>query len=352
MPLIPNPYRSQDGLDLPDIPLPFDDAAPVQALLARCPAAGATPLTALPAIAQEVGVAEVWAKDERARMGLGSFKALGAAYVIAADAAAANPDAPQGALEGRTYVTASAGNHGLSVAAGARVFGARAVVYLSDTVPDSFAQRLEAKGAEVVRAGQTYEASMDAAAMAADENGWTLLSDSSWPGYTDSPRVLMQGYLALMAEVTEAMAQPPTHIFVQAGVGGLAAAVAAAARAAWGDAPCIVVVEPTAAACIADSLSQGQPTLARGPVSSMGRLDCKEASLIALRGLARDADHVFTLTDRAVEDHLPPLADLGMATTPSGGASLAALICTTAQDREALGLDDGARVLTFVTEEP
>ncbi len=349
--LLPNPYRAEGGLVLTDIPLPCDDAAPVQRLLSRCPAARPTPLTPLPDLARTLDLAEVWAKDERGRMGLGSFKALGAAHVIASEAADARPDAPEGALGDRTYVTASAGNHGLSVAAGARVFGARAIVYLSDTVPDAFAQRLQDKGAEVVRAGRTYEDSMDAAAQAAQDNGWTLLSDSSWPGYTDAPRILMQGYLALMAEVAEALDTAPTHVFVQAGVGGLAAAVAAAARRSWGESPRIVVVEPTAAACIADSLRHGTPTRVAGPVSTMGRLDCKEPSFIALRGLARDADFVQTVSDAEVAGHLPRLADLGLDTTPSGGASLAALLLS-GPYRDTLGLDGTSRVLTFVTEAP
>ncbi|SNR51923.1 diaminopropionate ammonia-lyase [Puniceibacterium sediminis] len=358
MEFIPNPSRpdrvtpSAPSFPLPaDIPYPLDDATPVLALLGRCPAAQETPLVDLSDLAAECGIATLWAKDERTRMGLGSFKALGAAYVIAHAAAEANPDDPLGALKGRTFVTASAGNHGLSVAAGAAIFGARAVIYLSDTVPDSFAQRLTAKGAEVVRAGRTYEASMDAAAQTAEAEGWTLLSDSSWEGYTEIPQRLMQGYLALMAEVAEQVTEPPTHVFVQAGVGGLAAAVAVYVRARWGDAPYVVVVEPDAAPCIAQSLANGAFTPVRGPVSDMGRLDCKEASMIALRGLARDADAVVTLSDPEVNGVLKRLADLGVATTASGGASLAAVMLSRTH-RDALGLDPTSRVLTFVTEAP
>ena len=169
-------------------------------------------------LARALGVAEVWLKDERGRMGLGSFKALGAAYVIACDAGdAADPGT---ALEGVTYVTASAGNHGMSVAAGARVFGARAVVYIAETVPESFADRLCGKGAEVVREGAVYEDGMAAAAEAARDKGWRLLSDSSWPGYMAPPHRLMEGYLVLMDEAAEAMPDAPTHILLQAGVGG------------------------------------------------------------------------------------------------------------------------------------
>ncbi|MEM6744907.1 MAG: pyridoxal-phosphate dependent enzyme, partial [Pseudomonadota bacterium] len=236
MRVLTNPHRGA-GLPeaaLPGIPVPSIDAARPAALLARCPAAARTPLIASPSLARALGVAEAWVKDERARMGLGSFKALGAAYVIACDAQA-------GRAQGAAYVTASAGNHGLSVAAGARAFGARAVVYLSRQVPQAFADRLAALGAEVVREGEDYKASMQAAAEAAEAQGAILLSDSSWPGYTEKPHRLMEGYLALMAETFEQMPDAPTHILLQAGVGGLAAAAAALARARWGDAPRIVV---------------------------------------------------------------------------------------------------------------
>src|SRR6056297_2983029 len=215
MDTLDNPFR---GKGLPEdvltgAPWLSIDAASPEALLAQCPAAAQTPLVAVEGFA-----APLWIKDERGRMGLGSFKALGAAYVIAHEAAATGKAPMAQALAGRTYVTASAGNHGLSVAAGAHVFGARAVVYLARTVPEGFADRLRAKGAEVVRAGDDYEASMDAAAQAAEDHGWTLLSDSSWPGYFDLPHRLMEGYLAMAAEATRQMPEAPTHIFLQAGV--------------------------------------------------------------------------------------------------------------------------------------
>jgi len=174
-----NPWR---GLGLPGASLfPLADARDVAGLLRRCPAHGPTPLRHEQGLAARLGVGQIWLKDERARMGLGSFKALGAAHAIARDAAATQAPDLHKALQGRVYVTASAGNHGLSVAAGAALFGARAVIYLSQAVPAAFAARLLAKGAEVVRDGADYEASMQAAARAAGANGWTLLSDSSWP---------------------------------------------------------------------------------------------------------------------------------------------------------------------------
>jgi len=344
MEIVENPWR---GKGLPEdvlsgAPWPSVDADAPEALLAQCPVAGETPLVEVAGFG-----ARLWVKDERGRMGLGSFKALGAAYVIAHEAAA--QDRGDGgadmsrALEGRTYITASAGNHGLSVAAGAHVFGAQAVIYLSDTVPDSFAQRLKAKGAEVVRAGRDYEASMAAAAQTAEDQGWTLLSDSSWPGYFDLPHRLMEGYLAMAAEAARQMPAAPTHILLQAGVGGLAGACAAYFRKVWGAGPRIVVVEPDAAPALIGSIREGRPVDSAGPVSTMGRLDCKAPSLIALKGLARDADEFATISDEAASAVLPELAAQGLATSESGAAGVAAL--------RLMDLPGDARALCILSEE-
>ncbi len=337
MNVLENPYRhAARAIDLPDdIPFPSTDMTRPRDLLARCPVAATTPLVNADRLTD---VARLSVKDERSRMGLGSFKALGAAYVIASE-----PDAAS-----QTYVTASAGNHGLSVAAGARVFGAKAVIYIAESVPDSFADRLRAEGAEVRREGQIYEDSMAAAAKAAADNGWRLLSDSSWPGYTEAPRRVMEGYLCMMAEVFNQITSMPTHVFLQAGVGGLAGACAAAIRARWGDGPVIIVVEPDAAPALMNSIQAGEFVRTDGPVSDMGRLDCKEPSLIALKGLARDADWFCTLQDSEVAACLPQMARHGLETSPSGGAGVAALMCAAGR----FGLDQGARALCILSEGP
>lgn len=341
--LLNNPWR---GVGLAGAALfPLADAAAVAALLQRCPAHAPTPLRDAAALAARLGVGRLWLKDERARMGLGSFKALGAAHVIAREAAATGADDLRHALQGRVYVTASAGNHGLSVAAGAALFGGQAVIYLSLAVPDAFAARLRAKGAEVVRAGADYAASMAAAAAAADANGWTLLSDSSWPGYSALPLRVMEGYLQLAAEAAEQIDQSPTHVLLQAGVGGLAAAVAAHTRLVWGDAPQIIVVEPEAAPALIDSIRAGRLVETTGPLSCMGRLDCKTPSLIALQGLARDADGFMTVSDADAEAAVDLLAEHGLPTTPSGAAGVAALLA-------GLDLPRDARVMAILSEGP
>jgi diaminopropionate ammonia-lyase len=299
----------------------------------------------MPSLATGLGVARIHLKDERQRMGLGSFKALGAAHAIAHEAAAIATDDQRHALTGRVYVTASAGNHGMSVAAGARVFGARAVVYLSAAVPEAFAERLRAKGAEVIRAGADYEASMQAAADAAEAQGWTLLSDSSWPGYTELPLRVMEGYLQLAVEAATQIDTAPSHILLQAGVGGLAAAVAAHARHVWGDGPQIVIVEPQAAPALIEAIRSGHVVDTTGPASCMGRLDCKTASMIALNGLARDADVFVTISEAEAMRAAELLAAHGLPTTPSGAAGVAALVA-------GLDLPEDAHVLAIISEGP
>lgn len=354
-----NPHRGrglplQEGLAAGAVTVDPTDAL---ALYARCPVADTTPLVAVPRLAEQFVVGELWLKDERRRLGLGSFKALGATHAIARMAAdrADAPDAPAdrhtlaNALAATTFVCASAGNHGLSVAAGARVFGADAVVHLSHTVPEAFADRLRSKGAQVVRSGDSYEASMVAAATAAEAHGWVLLSDSSWPGYVDLPTRVMEGYLIMGAEITEALPTPPTHVVLQAGVGGMAAAVAGLIRDHWGDGPTVAVVEPSAAPALAESIAAGRPVTVEGPASSMGRLDCKEPSHVALAALARDADHFVTVTDEQCDRTVALLAEYGIATTPSGAAGVAALHHA-GEHRPALQLSPDSRVLALVTE--
>ncbi|MFY0680653.1 MAG: pyridoxal-phosphate dependent enzyme [Thalassovita sp.] len=336
------------GTGLPDaeamavVPSVAVDA--VAALLAKCPMHKETPLVSLPALATRAGVREVWCKDESQRMGLGSFKALGAAYVIAQDAANANAAHMTTALSGKTYVAASAGNHGLSIAAGAQVFGAQAVIFLAETVPEAFADRLRGFGARVERAGDIYEESMAAAEVAAADNGWTLLSDSSWPGNTEAARRVMEGYVQFAAEITQQIARPPTHVLLQAGVGGMAAAAAAYLRQAWGPEVQLIVVEPTAAPALHDSIAAGKLVDTQGPVSAMGRLDCKTPSMVALAGLSRDADQFCLLSEIDAQTGVTVLAEHDLPSTPSGAAGFAALLAGV----EGIGTD--ARVLCILSE--
>jgi diaminopropionate ammonia-lyase len=357
MRLLMNPLRGR-GLSNPETLVAGEtatDPTRALALLSSCPVYSATPLLARDGLAKSLGLSSLHIKDERSRMGLGSFKALGASFAIAAlaeerkGAKLLQPGVASEALEGETFVTASAGNHGLSVTAGARIFGAQAVIYLPETAPMGFAGRLRDRGAEVIIKGADYEGAMAAAAEAAAINGWRLLSDSTWDDY-DVGRSVMEGYLAMGAEAADQIPTPPTHIFLQAGVGGLAAAMAAYFRSVWGDSPIIAVVEPTEAACLLESIKADGPAHAPGEVSNMGRLDCKDPSHIALKSLARDADAFIAVTDEYVQQAVDFLMDDGLPTSPSGGGGFAGLMAARAD--QVLGLNTASRTLVILSEAP
>ena len=330
------------------------DVEAVRKLLELCPKASRTPLVSSIALAEKTGVKNVWFKDERQRMGLGSFKALGAAYVIADHASKIvlennNADDWKKALNGKCYVTASAGNHGLSLAAGARLFGAKAVIYLSKNVPSSFADKIKSYDAEVVIVGNSYEESMEGAKKAAADNNWMLLSDVTWDGY-DAGLKVMEGYLVAAAEAYEDCPEPPTHIFLQAGVGGFPAAMAAQARRHFGNEPKIIIVEPTEAPVLLESIQAGKGVEVQGGVSIMGRLDCKVPSTLALSSLARTCTHFMTITDNDAEECMKELENEGLETSPSGGAGYAGLI--DAKNYNESGLTEDSNVILFLTEEP
>ncbi len=363
-----NPARAQHSTaDRALIGVAHADAA--RTLLGLCPAHAPTPLLPLPALAAELGVAEVHLKAEGGRMGLGSFKALGGAYAVAlrvmarAEAALGRPITPTdlAAPEVRaiatelTVICASAGNHGLAVAAGARAFGARAVVVLAQSVPEIFAVRLRDRGATVIRAGAVYEASMAFALDQAGRQGWDLISDSSWPGYVETALEVMRGYTVLLdeaAQALEAAGDPASHVFVQAGVGGLAAAAAGYLRDRWGDGFHLVVVEPKGASCLLESVRAGRPVVVAGGPTLLGRLDCAEPSLIAFEMLSRLADGFMTVTDAEAEAAAMRLNAQGANVSPCGATGAAGLISLAAQPdpRQRLGLDARSRVLLIGTE--
>jgi len=335
------------------------DHRPVMTLLGRCPAYKSTSMGEAEDLASSAGIEKLWVKNEAERMGLGSFKALGGSYAILQMLAASagmsdndididDPVFKQAASE-ITFVCATAGNHGLSVAAAASVFGARAEVYLADSVPESFAERLRAKGATVVRRGAVYADSLDGALAASEQPGYQLIADTSWPGYIEIPRLIYQGYTALAEECrndfTE-MAQWPSHVFLQAGVRGMAAAVAAHIRQWWPQQPEIIIVEPDAAPCLGRSIAAGKMLEVDGPVSNMGRLDCKEPSLLTFESLKHTADRFIEITDAEADGSTELLASAGFPSTPSGTAGFAALLKLRAQN----ALPDNARCLVIVSE--
>lgn len=305
-----------------------------------------TPLRDLAAIADQLDIGQLLYKDEGKRFGLKSFKALGGAYAVDRIVAARGK-------EGLTVACATDGNHGRSVAWGARRAGVKAVIYVHETVSEGRAEAIRSYGATVVREGRTYDDSVRACTEAAQRNGWQIVSDTSWPGYEEVPKDVMQGY-AVLAMEAEAQGAKPTHVLVQGGVGGLAAGVLSYRWEKLGaQRPILVVVEPETAACLFESARAGAVTTVGGDLDTiMAGLACGEPSILAWRILDQGADAFMTITDRAAADAMRTLAELGVVGGESGVAGLAGLIKAAGDPRlrQALKLDAASRVLCYGTE--
>lgn len=306
-----------------------------------------TPLRSLPQLAARLGVGAVLYKDESLRFSLDSFKGTGGAYAVSRIVAA------RGRADDLVVTAATDGNHGRSVAWGASRLGARAVIFLPDNASAGREAAIRGFGGEVRRVPGTFDDAVRAAVQAARDNGWALVTDTATPGNYDVPRDVMQGYQLLPLEA-ERQAPMPTHVFVQAGVGGLAAAVVAHAWETWGAArPMMIVVEPVNAACLFASALAGHWVSVDGDLETiMVGLACGEASPLAWRILQPGADAFVTVADARAEEAMRALAALGVVGGESGVAGLAALfaLADDAAARDALRLDPGARILCYGTE--
>lgn len=344
--------------------------------IAAWPGYAPTPLVPLPGLAAAAGVARIWYKDEGGRFGLGSFKALGGAYAVfrllAGEVARrTGGPAPSAAdlldrrhrdiVSGITVTCATDGNHGRSVAWGARMFGCGCVIYIHATVSDGRRDAIAAFGARVVRTAGNYDDAVRQAGADAAANGWLVVSDTSYDGYMDVPRDVMQGYTLMVQEAIEQLppGERPTHVFIQAGVGGLAAAVCGHLWERWGtDRPRLVVVEPDTAACLYDSARAGRPVAVHGELDTiMAGLACGEVSLLAWTILETGADDFMTIPDEAARHAMRLLAggvdgDPPLVAGESAVAGLAGMLGALAGGTAAtaLGLGPDSRVLLFGSE--
>jgi diaminopropionate ammonia-lyase len=333
----------------------------------------ATPLRSLPALANDLVVGSIHVKDESHRLGLGSFKALGGSYAVvrllleeassklgrSVDVSEIDTLVVREIARGLTVGCATDGNHGRSVAAGAQMIGAKAVIFVHSGVTEERVAAISRFGAEIVRVAGTYDDSVAVADQVCGNNNWIVVSDTSWPGYERIPGLVMQGYTAMLNEIIRGLPQPPSHVFVQAGVGGLAATVAGYFDIVYGkDRPLFVVVEPERAACIYQSAVAGEPTrIAHGEPTIMAMLECYEPSLVAWRILSRKADAFMTVgeEDAAAAMRLlahPSRNDPAIVAGESGAAGLAGLCSATKSSpaRESIGLNKTSRVLLINTE--
>ena len=325
-----------------------------------------TPMRAAPILASELGLESVWVKDESGRFGLGSFKALGGAYGVRQVMKEGG-----GGAAGLTVTCASDGNHGRSVAWGAEMFGCDAVIYLPGHVTEVRADAIRAFGARVVRVDGEYDEAVARSARDAHENGWTVISDTSYPGYMDIPRVVMVGYTVMVWEalsilgawrntmdVSSAIPQLPSHLFIQGGVGGLAAAVIGHLWERLGEnRPVAVIVEPEAADGLLCSARAGRPEPSRGDLHTvMAGLSCREVSPLAWDIVGAGAHAFMTVPDGGIAPLMRAAArgELGepFEGGESGVAGLLGLIEVARDEdrRREIGLDDRSRVLVFNTE--
>jgi diaminopropionate ammonia-lyase len=329
-----------------------------------------TPLRELPGLARALGIGRLYYKDESGRFGIGSFKALGGAYAVfrliqkeierATGKCVHASDILSGAHKDvtlRITVTcATDGNHGRSVAWGAQMFGCRCVIYVHASVSEGRCNAIARYGAEVRRVSGNYDDAVRQADQDARANGWFVVSDTSYEGYVSVPRDVMQGYSVMADEALRQMPSPPTHVFVQGGVGGLAASVCAHLWQRYGGKrPVYVVVEPEKADCLYRSAVAGRPTVVHGALDTiMAGLACGEVSLLAWKILQPGADAFMTVTDEAAAEMMRILASGRFDDRPivSGESAVAGLVglalAATDQDaraRLALGPDSIALVI-------
>lgn len=319
------------------------------------PGYGMSPLRDLPTLAERLKIGSLICKDESRRFGLGSFKALGGAYAVRR-ALDRRPDS----LWPPVVCCATDGNHGRAVAFAARRDGRRCVVFVHEQALESKISAMRELGAEIVRVAGNYDDSVDRAKEAAAAEGWLLISDTS-----DDPTDLiaaetMQGYAIIVLETIEQLAgQLPTHVFVQSGVGGLAAAIAGCfADIAGTERPAIIVVEPENAACVMASARHRGPVRLAGDLSTnMAMLSCGEVSAPAWEILKRRADAFMSISDDMAEQALGLLAEIddipgGFAVSASAVAGLAGAIAaiTAPEIVSRLAFTKHSRVLFIATE--
>ncbi len=335
-----------------------------------------TPLIELQGVAREVGISRLWYKDEGMRFGLNSFKAIGGGYAVSqivarhVKHATGLPDVTSQDLLTGGYAAAAAeitvtcatdGNHGRGVSWAAREFGCRAVVYMASIVSPFRERAMTSLGAEVVRSTGNHEAAAAECREAAQANGWHVVSETENATEPAIAADTLAGYSTLLGETASQIPEDaiPTHLFIQAGVGGLAAASALYAAERWPDQrPFLVVVEAENADCILKSVERGKPVVVTGNLDTiMAGLAAGEVSSYAWSILETGADFSMSIPDEAAIATMKLLADAPFGDRPvvggeSGVAGLTAALLAAGDPstRQRLGINSSSRIMTIGTE--
>jgi diaminopropionate ammonia-lyase len=345
-------------------------AAAARSVISQWPGYSPTPLRTLTPLARQLGLAEILYKDESNRFSLGSFKALGGAYAATLEVQRllrkrGIEATPQELIDGVwmrdaagiTVGCATDGNHGVSVAYAAGRMGCPCIIYMHEHASSYREQHMRRLGATVRRTPGTYDDSVRTARDAIGDLGGALIADTSVKPFEQVPAEVIQGYTVMLLEILDQHPDaPPTHVFVQGGVGGLAAACAGMLAERFGEQrPTVIVVEPHAAACLLASARLGRATKVDGDLATvMGMLSCGEASPIAWTILQGRADAFMSINDAAAVRARDFLSAEGFAFSVglSGAAGVAGLMALMDSKTEAasLNLNGNSRVWVFGTE--
>ena len=340
-----------------------------------------TPLVELKSLAEELGVSNIFVKDESYRFGLNAFKVLGGSYAIAREigirmgiseeeltlARLLQPDV-QARLGQLRFVTATDGNHGRGVAWTAKRLGHRAVVFMPKGTAEERLENIRKLGAEASITDCNYDDSVRLARQYAVEHEGIVVQDTSWEGYHNVPLHIMQGYTTMGAEIVEQLAaygdQAPTHVFLQAGVGAMAGAMAGFIADYYKEArPVITIVEPTKADCLYRTAlaNDGKLHIVDGALDSiMAGLCCGEPCSIGWQQLAAYADNFVAVPDKAAALGMRVLGnpvgnDAAVVSGESGAAGLGLAVAALrerdlAQLKGSLQLDAESVILCISTE--
>ena len=353
----------------------LDGAAPGREPLAfhrRLPGYAPTPLVEAPGIAAALGVGRLWVKAESRRLGLPAFKILGASWATyralaqrmggALEPWETLPELVErlAPLRPMTLTTATDGNHGRAVAHMAALLGLQARIFVPAGTAAARIEGIESEGATAIVVDGTYDDAVERSAAEAGDR-CIVISDTSWPGYEDVPRWVIEGYATIFAEIDDALAargeRGPDLVAVQIGVGALAAAaVGHYRRPGLAPAPRLVGVEPTRAACVLASMAAGRVVTIPGPHDSiMAGLNCGTPSLVAWPALSRGIDVFAAIDDEWAPRAMRDLAAAGVVAGETGGAGVAGLTALLTGPeagavRELLGMTTTTRALVICTE--
>ena len=265
-----------------------------------------TPLIELNKLSKELNLNKIYYKDENKRFNLKSFKALGGAYAV---------EKVSKGKKDIVIATATAGNHGRSVAWGAKRLGLKCKIFISEYVSDARGQAMAALGADVIKVNGNYEKSLIECIKQSTNNNWQIVQDVAWKDYMLVPKYTMAGYSVMMKEIVDQIKNNQiTHIILQAGVGGMAGAMVAGIARYLDNIPITIVVEPESAACVLESIKKGRiEKIDIKRESLMGGMSCGEVSLVPWEILKNSVQYCMSLPDDNIANTMRMLGNAGFS---------------------------------------